>query len=242
MRIAKKSTIIFPLLLIVIVFLFIILGMRVKLYNDYLNSLEKIKFFNDAMAHHGALNYEGELQKNAIVYDGHLYFSVDAPYHLTHKNKRLIEYRYKDEWKGIVIHVAEFPVDRHYVKEVSDNTGLDKAKVENILDQFKFTDDIDALLYAIDQENQKKLSIVSSQEQIEEAIVLNGSISQYLQKFMGPQSDSKTMNVITGNVDGFELMDRTIHITNGQHAYFITFVGNYTDAEVEQFMKTVHIQ
>lgn len=230
-----------PLALMIVVALFILLGTRVQLYKDYQNSVERI-LISDLSLNHENVKFEGPLRENSIVFDEHLFFSLEEPYHVFYEGKDGVDYKYGKEKKWISILKVGVPVDQQFVRQLSKNSTLSEETISHVLNKYKFSHDIDAYLYAMAQFNEKKLSFFSSKEELQQAIVLNSAVEQFMQSFfLGEEKDPK-ITIIYGNVDGLELIDDMFQITNGQHAYNITFVGSYTEEEIEQFMKTVHIQ
>lgn len=236
-----KKWMIIPLALIIVV-LVILLGTKVQLYKNYQNSIERIEGIRNLSFNHETVKFKGALQGNAIVFDEHLFFSLEDPYYVSYEGKDAVDYKYGKEQKWISILRFGLPVDQQFVKHIANNTTLSEETISSVLNNYKFKRDIDAYLYAIAQFNEKKLSFFSSTDELQQGIVLNSAVEQFMQSFfLGEEKDPK-ITIITGNVDGLELIDNMFQITNGQHAYNITFVGSYTEDEVEQFMKTVHIQ
>lgn len=235
MKIAKKP-IILIISLIVIVSLLIILGLRVKLYIDYSNSLEKIKDF-----HHETLKFEGELQEDSVIFDKHLYFSLDNSYHLLRKTEKFADYQFKDENKYIGIVTTEETI-KDLVQNFHRDTALSKEKAKSILKKYEFSNVTEVFLYAIDQYDRKKISIFSTKEEIEEGIFFNNLLFQQFIQARTVVDGNSIVNVINGNVNGIEILDGIFQISNGQKSYRIAFVGQHNRKEIERFMKSVHIK
>lgn len=236
-----KKWMMIPLSLMIVVVLFILLGTKLQLYKAYQNSVERI-LISDLSLNHESLTFEGALQEKSFVFDEHLFFSLEESYDVFYEGKDGVDYKYGKEKKWISILKVGVPVDQQFIRQLSKNTTLSEETISHVLNTYKFSHDIDAYIYAIARFNKKKLSFFSSKEELQQAIVLNSAVEQFMQSFFLGEEEDPKITIISGNVDGLELIDNMFQITNGQYAYNITFVGSYTEAEIEQFMKTIHIQ
>ncbi len=235
MKMSKKSIVIIFLLIIIISFSLMI-GLRVKVYSDYLNSLEKLEDFS-----YDTLRYEGELLKSSVVFDNHLYFLLDNPYHLWKQNKTGVDYQYKDENKYISIMTSEESMN-DLVENYYRDTGLSKEKAKSIIEKHDFSNVLEVSLYAFNNFNRKKISIFSTKEEIEEEILFNSLIFQQFIQARFVVDENERVKVINGNVNGIEILDGIFQITNGQESYIIAFVGQHERKEIDRFMKSVHIK
>lgn len=216
----KKSIILFFLLIVIVSFL-VLLGMRVKVYSDYLNLLEKLEDFS-----FDTIRYEGELQKSSVIFDKHLYFSLDDSYHIYREFEKGIDYKFKDEDRYISIVTSEETI-KDLIENYYRDTGLSKEKAKAILEKYEFPNVLEVFLYAINHFDRKKISIFSTNEEIEEGIFFNSLIFQQFIQARFVIDGNEKVKVINGNVKGIEILDGIFKITNGQNSYQIVFVGQH---------------